>query len=103
MKKTLIAFLFAALLSVPLSAQSQKGGKRTFEKLDTNGDSFVTLAEYVAGVKKPESKEKMTAAFGRRDKDGDGKLSKKEMAPGKGKGKAKGEGKPKKDKREKKN
>ncbi len=79
----LSAFVLSCCVS-PALAQKKKGTpEETFKKLDTNGDSKLSVEEFV-GKKKGAAAEKAKAAFAKKDKDSDGSLTLEEF-----KGKAK--------------
>ncbi len=65
-------------------AQDKKSPEEQFKKLDKDGDSKLTLEEFV-GKKKDEAKTKAEEIFKKKDKDSDGKLTLEEF---KGKAKA---------------
>ncbi len=53
-------------------------GQRDFQKLDTDGDNKLTLAEFLVKIK-PNRIAKMTKIFGNKDKNEDGYLTKAEF------------------------
>ena len=71
MKKTLIAAAAATLLATTAQANSV----RDFDKLDANGDSKLSLQEFLVHIKNVE---RMTGVFNKRDKDSDGFLTENE-------------------------
>ncbi len=73
-----IALMFGAGLAV--AADAKKAGADVFTAMDADKDGKVSLKEFVAGKKDAAAAEKEFKAW---DKNGDGSLSKDELAPAK--------------------
>jgi len=80
-KRTLIAAVLAALISLPLAVsgaeEKKKGGG--FAALDKNNDGKISKKEFVDAQKDAGKAEKR---FAQLDKNGDGNLDKEEFAAG---------------------
>jgi Ca2+-binding EF-hand superfamily protein len=79
------SFTLSVTALMAISTVSHAKGDR-FSKADVNGDGKLTVAEYVAKLKKPEKGAKRFARF---DTNKDGFVSKKEFVTGSNKKKSK--------------
>lgn len=66
-----------SITALILASTSTMAGQRDFNKLDTDNDNKLTLAEFLVKIK-PDRIAKMTKVFGNRDKNEDGYLNKEE-------------------------
>jgi Ca2+-binding EF-hand superfamily protein len=82
-KTSFVSAILVCALAISTMADDKAAGdaraRQIFKNFDSNGDGFISLEEYKAGMAGNMAPERITGVFQEKDRNGDGRLTLEEM------------------------